>query len=42
MNKVDRSQIVGMNEHFRRYSLEFFLDSMVRLGIKNIELWAAD
>lgn len=41
MNKVDRSQIAGMNEHFRRYSLEFFLDSMVGLGIKNIELWAA-
>ena len=41
MNKVHRSQLAGMNEHFRRYSLDFFLDSMVKLGIENIELWAA-
>ena len=41
MNKVSRSQVAGMNEHFRRYSLDFFLDSMVKIGIENIELWAA-
>ncbi|MED4057252.1 TIM barrel protein (plasmid) [Niallia taxi] len=41
MRKLDLSQLAGMNEHFRRHSFEFFLDSMVRLGLKNIELWAA-
>jgi fructoselysine 3-epimerase len=41
MNKLHRLQFAGMNEHFRRYSLDVFLDSMVRLGIENIELWAA-
>lgn len=41
MGKVQRSQIAGMNEHFRRFSLEYFLDSMVELEVDHIELWAA-
>ena len=41
MNRIQVSQIAGMNEHFKRYTLEYFLDSMVELGIENIELWAA-
>ncbi|MBT2293653.1 TIM barrel protein [Paenibacillus albidus] len=31
-----------MNYNYRRYPFEYFLDSMVRLGVDAIELWAAE
>ncbi|UUZ81197.1 TIM barrel protein [Paenibacillus sp. P26] len=31
-----------MNYNYQRYPFEYFLDSMVRLGVKAIELWAAE
>jgi fructoselysine 3-epimerase len=34
-------RIAGMNFHYCRYPFEFFLDSMVALGVEAIELWAA-
>ena len=34
-------RIAGMNFHYCRYPFEFFLDSMVKLGVEAIELWAA-
>ena len=34
-------RIAGMNFHYCRYPFEFFLDSMVTLGVQAIELWAA-
>ena len=36
-------QLAGMNCHYVRHSLDYFLDSMCKLGIKNIELckWRA-
>lgn len=33
------SQIAGMNLHYMNYSLEYFLNSMTKLEIENIELW---
>ena len=34
-----RSQLVNMNQHYRRFSLDYFLDCQQRLGIRQIELW---
>lgn len=31
-----------MNYNYQRYPFEYFLDSMVRLGVNAIELWAAE
>ncbi|MDI4650133.1 sugar phosphate isomerase/epimerase family protein [Cohnella hashimotonis] len=40
MTHLAMSQIAGMNEHYRLYPLDFFLDDMVRLELEAIELWA--
>jgi fructoselysine 3-epimerase len=37
MMKIE--QITGMNLHYLRYSLDYFLNSMEKLEIPNIELW---
>lgn len=37
MNFEDR--ISGMNTHYRYFSLDYFLESCVNNGLKNIELW---
>ena len=34
-----RSQLVNMNQHYRRFSLDYFLDCQQRLGIRQIKLW---
>lgn len=34
-------QLSGMNCHYIRYSMQYFLDSMVELGFQNIEVWGA-
>jgi protein FrlC len=36
---LDRKQIAGMNCHYIRYSLEYFLEQQARLGITSIALW---
>lgn len=39
MKDLINKRIAGMNCAYGHYPFEYFLDSMVRLGIKNIELW---
>lgn len=34
-------RLAGMNCHYIHYTFDYFLDSMVDLGIENIELWGA-
>lgn len=41
MNKIRWNQIAVGNYTYPLYSFEYFLDSMVRFNIKNIEVWAA-
>lgn len=36
---VDKSKIVAMNQHYKNYSIDCFLDVQERLGVRNIELW---
>ena len=36
---IKRKQLVNMNQHYRRFSLDYFLDCQQRLGIDQIELW---
>lgn len=40
MKLIERNQLAGMNIHYRYFSLEYFLESQVRAGFQNIELWA--
>lgn len=39
MTGIRQDQIVVMNQHYKKYSLTYFLDSMQHLGIHNLELW---
>lgn len=39
MATIRRNQLVAMNQHYRRFSLDYFLDCQERIGFKNIELW---
>lgn len=39
MTALSRLQIAGMNQHYRRFSFDYFLESQARAGYKNIELW---
>ena len=40
MRGIKRSQLVNMNQHYRRFSMDFFLDCQrLGLGIGQIELW---
>ena len=39
MRGIKREQLVNMNQHYRRFSLDYFLDCQQRLGIEQIELW---
>lgn len=39
MRKLKWSQLTGMNQHYRRYSFEEYLDSMLSCGIESLELW---
>lgn len=36
---INREQVAGMNIHYMRYSLEYFLDAQAAAGIKSIEFW---
>ena len=37
--KLIREQFAVMNNAYRRYSFSYFLDSMERLGLYQIDLW---
>ena len=39
MATIKRNQLVAMNQHYRRFSLDYFLDCQVKAGFQNIELW---
>ncbi len=39
MPTLCRDQLVNMNQHYRRFSMAYFLDCQQRLGVENIELW---
>lgn len=39
MASLKREQLVNMNQHYKRFSLDYFLDCQQRVGFENIELW---
>jgi len=39
MATIKRNQIVAMNQHYRRFSLDYFLECQQKVGFENIELW---
>ena len=39
MHKIDICQISAMNISYQFYSFDYFLDSMAKIGIKNIDIW---
>lgn len=39
MAGIKRTQLVAMNQHYRRFSLDYFLDCQQKVGFENIELW---
>ena len=39
MALLNRKQVCGMNIHYMKYSLDYFLDAQQRAGFKSIELW---
>ena len=38
---MELSQLCAANYHYKRYTLDYFLDSAERLGYQSIELWAS-
>jgi protein FrlC len=40
MKLIEKSQVAGMNIHYRFYSFEYFLEAQMRNGFQTIELWA--
>lgn len=40
MQKIEKSQIAVMNICYQFYPFEYFLDSVARMGVFNIDLWA--
>jgi protein FrlC len=36
---IKREQIAGMNIHYQKYSLDYFLEAQQRAGIRSIALW---
>ena len=36
---IKREQIVSMNQHYRRFSLDYYLECQEKLGVENIEFW---
>lgn len=39
MATIKRNQLVAMNQHYRRFTLDYFLDCQQKVGFENIELW---
>ena len=40
-NKILKSRLAAMNYYYRNYSFEYFLDSVSRNGLTQIELWTS-
>ena len=38
---MELSQLCAANYHYKRYTLDYFLESAERLGYQSIELWAS-
>ena len=38
---LTRDQLCTANYHYKRYTLDYFLESSQRLGYRSIELWAS-
>jgi len=36
---IKREQLAGMNQHYKKYSFDYFLEAQQRAGFDNIELW---
>ena len=36
---IIKSQFAGMNQHYKKFPLDYFLDAQARVGFQNIELW---
>ncbi|GJM75705.1 xylose isomerase [Paenibacillus macerans] len=39
MPSIQRRQVAGMNIHYLFYSLDYFLDSVEKVGMRTVELW---
>ena len=39
MAVIKEYQLVSMNQHYKRFSLDYYLDCQQKVGFKNIELW---
>ena len=39
MATIKREQLVAMNQHYRNFSFDYFLDCQEKVGFSNIELW---
>lgn len=39
MISIKKEQIAGMNQHYKRFSLDYFLDAQKTAGLQNIEFW---
>lgn len=40
MKLIEKKQVTGMNIHYMRYSLDYFLAAQERAGFESIELWS--
>jgi hypothetical protein len=38
-SQIGKRQFAGMNQHYRKFPLDYFLDAQQRVGFQNIELW---
>jgi protein FrlC len=38
-SQIGKNQFAGMNQHYRKFPLDYFLDAQQRVGFQNIELW---
>lgn len=38
---MDTKRLLAANYHYKRYTLDYFLDSVAKIGFENIELWAS-
>ncbi len=36
---IKEEQLVAMNQHYKRFSLDYFLDCQEKVGFRNIEFW---
>ena len=42
MSELTMERVAALSVQYWHYSLEYFLDSMVKCGIKNIEFWPGE